>query len=146
MAIRGFYLDLAQWALDDPARWGPWAVPCPVRSSNIQYKKQKSRTKAPMDARTRERLPVMPALAASVDRERRDAAARLDAARTVPPGALFTAGGQTLLRARLTRTTQATRIWAEDPHSETPGLDRGRRQRLLGMGRRRGPAAHRHPA
>ena len=22
----GFYLDLAQWALDEPARWGPWAV------------------------------------------------------------------------------------------------------------------------
>ena len=115
MAIRGFYLDLAQWALDDPARWGPWAVPCPVRTSDIQYKKQKSRTKARMDARTRERLPVMPALAASVDRERRDAAARLDAARATPPGVLFTAGGQTLLRARLTRTTQTTRIWAEEP-------------------------------
>jgi hypothetical protein len=114
MAIRGFYLDLAQWALDDPARWGPWAVPCPVRGSDIQYK-QKSRTKARMDARTRERLPVMPALAASVDRERRDAAARLHAARTTPPGELFTAGGQTLLRARLTRTTQTTRIWAEEP-------------------------------
>jgi hypothetical protein len=26
--VRSFYLDLAQWALDDPARWGPWAVPC----------------------------------------------------------------------------------------------------------------------
>jgi len=117
MAIRGFYLDLAQWALDDPARWGPWAVPCPVRSSDIQYKKQKSRTKARMDARTRERLPVLPALAASVDRERRDTAARLHAARATPPGELFTAGGQTLLRARLTRTTQTTRIWAEDPGS-----------------------------
>jgi hypothetical protein len=103
MLIRGFYLDLAQWALDDPARWGPWAVPCPIRSSDIQYKKQKSRTKARMDARTRERLPVMPALAAAVDRERRDAAARLDAARTAQPGELFTAGGQTLRRAALTR-------------------------------------------
>ena len=71
MIIRAFYLDLAQWALDDPARWGPWAVPCPIRASDIQYKKQKSRTKARMDARTRERLPVLPALAAAVDRDRR---------------------------------------------------------------------------
>ena len=100
-AVRGFYLDLAQWALDEPARWGPWAVPCPIRGSDIQHKKQKSRTKARMDARTRERLPVLPALAAATDRGRKDAAARLDAARDTPPGEMFTAGGQTLRRARL---------------------------------------------
>ena len=29
--VRAFYLDLAQWAVDDPGRWGPWAVPCPIR-------------------------------------------------------------------------------------------------------------------
>src|ERR1022692_500762 len=29
--IRAFYLDLAQWAVEDPGRWGPWAVPCPIR-------------------------------------------------------------------------------------------------------------------
>jgi len=52
MTVRGFSLGLARRALDDPARWGPWAVPCPVRGSDIQYKKQKSRTKARMDART----------------------------------------------------------------------------------------------
>ena len=23
MTVRAFYLDLAQWALDEPARWGP---------------------------------------------------------------------------------------------------------------------------
>ena len=56
-------------------------MPCPVRGSDIQYKKQKSRTKARMDARTRERLPVLPALAAAADRDRKDTAARLDAAR-----------------------------------------------------------------
>jgi len=113
MAVRGFYLDLAQWALDDPARWGPWAVPCPIRTGDIQYKKQKSRTKARMDARTRERLPVMPALTAAVDRERRNAAVRLHAALATPPGEMFTAGGEEL---RLTRmVTSSPRTWAEDP-------------------------------
>ena len=57
ITVRAFYLDIAQWAADDPARWGPWAVPCPVRGSDIQQQKQKSRTKARMDQRTRERLP-----------------------------------------------------------------------------------------
>ena len=93
VTVRAFYLDLGQWALDEPARWGPWAVPCPIRGSDIQYKKQKSRTKARMDQRTRERLPVLPVLAAAVDRGRKDAAARLDAARATPPSELFTAGG-----------------------------------------------------
>jgi hypothetical protein len=115
VTVRAIYLDLGQWALDEPARWGPWAVPCPIRGSDIQYKKQKSRTKARMDQRTRERLPVLPALAAAADRGRTDAAARLDTARAVPPGELFTVGGQTLRRARLTRPSR--RIWAEDPGS-----------------------------
>ena len=29
--IRAFYLDLAQWAVDDPGRWAQWAVPCPIK-------------------------------------------------------------------------------------------------------------------
>ena len=114
-AVRGFYLDLAQWALDEPARRGPWAVPCPIRGSDIQHKKHQSRTKARMDQRTRERLPVLPALAAATGRGRKDAAARLDAARDTPPGEMFTAGGQTLRRARLARPSAPT--WAEDPGS-----------------------------
>ena len=117
VTVRAFYLDLGQWALDDPARWGPWAVPCPIRGSDIQYKNQKSRTKARMDQRTRERLPVLPVLTAAVGRGRKDAAARLDTARGTPPGELFTVGGQTLRRARLTRPSR--RIRAEEPGSGT---------------------------
>ena len=51
-----------------------------------------------MDARTRERLPVLPVLAAAVDRRRKDAAALLEAARQARPGQQFTAAGQTLTR------------------------------------------------
>jgi hypothetical protein len=58
--VRAFYLDLAQWAVDDPGRWGPWVAPCPVgRADTIQGKVQRHR-KSRMDARTRERLPVLP--------------------------------------------------------------------------------------
>ena len=27
--VRAFYLDIAQWAVEEPARWAPWAVPVP---------------------------------------------------------------------------------------------------------------------
>ena len=113
ITVRAFYLDLAQWALDDPARWGPWAVPCPVRSDDVQYRKMASRRKARMDQRTRERLPVMPALAAAAGRNRRDAAARLKAASEAEPGGTFTAAGVTMRRAVLHRPSP--RVWAEDP-------------------------------
>jgi hypothetical protein len=50
--VRAFYLDLAQWAIDDPARWGPWAAPCPTGpAETIQGNAQRHR-KSRMDART----------------------------------------------------------------------------------------------
>jgi integrase len=115
ITVRAFYLDLSQWALDDPARWGPWAFPCPVRADDVQYKKMTARRNARMDQRTRERLPVLPVLAAAVDRARRDTADRLDAAVQVQPGDLFTAGGVTLRRAPVRRLSPRT--WAEDPQA-----------------------------
>ena len=115
ITVRSFYLDLSQWALEDPGRWGPWAVPCPIRAGDVQYRKMASRRKARMDQRTRERLPALPALAAAVARNRQDAAAGLDAARTAQPGELFTAGGQTLRRAEVRRLSPRT--WAEDPQT-----------------------------
>jgi hypothetical protein len=115
ITVRAFYLDLSQWALDAPARWGPWAVPCPVRADDVQYGKMVSRRKARMDQRTRERLPVMPALAAAADQGRRDAAARLEAAAATEPGELFNVGGLTLRRAAVRRPS--SRAWGEDPQT-----------------------------
>ena len=64
--VRAFYLDIAQWAAEDPARWGKWAVRCPIRARTMQSRKERSHRKSRMDQRTRERLPAVPALAASV--------------------------------------------------------------------------------
>jgi integrase len=115
ITVRSFYLDLSQWALDDPSRWGPWAVPCPIRANDVQHQKMTSRRKARMDQRTRERLPVLPALAAAVARTRQETAARLMAARDAEPGELFTAGGVTLRRAQVRR--KSPRVWTEDPQT-----------------------------
>ena len=112
-AVRAFYLDIAQWALDDPARWGPWAAPCPVRREDISTAKQDARRKSRMDQRTRERLPVLPALAAAAARNRETAAGLLATAAATEPGSLFTSGTVTL-RRHMTKTP-ASRVWAEDP-------------------------------
>jgi hypothetical protein len=111
-AVRAFYLDIAQWAAEDPARWGQWAAPCPVRASDVQSRKERSHRKSRMDQRTRERLPAVPALTAAAARARSDAAALLHAARAARPGQQFTAAGQTLCLVPLTKPSQRT--WAED--------------------------------
>jgi hypothetical protein len=113
-AVRAFYLDIAHWAADDPARWGPWAVSCPVKTGDIPHRKEAARRKSRMDARTRERLPVLPALAAAVDSARTTAAALLAAAAATSPGELFTAAGHTLRRVATTRA-HTSKVWAEDP-------------------------------
>jgi hypothetical protein len=76
-----------------------------------------------MDQRTRERLPVLPALIAWVEAERVRTAELLAAAGVAQPGELFTAAaGQTLRRTAM--STQTTgRIWAEP-------ADGGRRRDL----------------
>jgi Phage integrase family len=113
-AVRAFYLDLAEWADDDPARWGPWAVRCPVSASDVSHKKERSQRKSRMDHRTRERLPVLPILTTWVDTERHQAAEVLAAAQSTAAGALFSAAGVHLRRSVM-KTTTTGRIWAEDP-------------------------------
>ena len=111
--VRAFYLDLAQWAVDDPARWAQWAVPCPVgRAETIQGKIQRHR-KSRMDARTRERLPVLPILVRSTAQQHADAQALLHAACGTRPGDTFTAAGAVLVRS--VTTASAVSVWADDP-------------------------------
>lgn len=111
--VRAFYLDLAQWAVDDPARWGPWAVPCPIGpAETIQGKAQRHR-KSRMDARTRERLPVLPILVRSAAQQHADARALLQAARDTRPGDAITAPGTVLFRPAAASTT--VNVWAGDP-------------------------------
>jgi len=112
--VRAFYLDIAQWALDDPSRWAQWAVPCPVRPQEITSRKTAQHRKSRMDARTRERLPVLPALASAIGRQRKDAAALLGAARQAQPGQEFTAAGRTLVRLPV-RSGSPLKVWARDP-------------------------------
>ncbi|MER7469004.1 site-specific integrase [Streptomyces sp. NPDC097981] len=103
--VRAFYLDLAQWALEEPSRWGPWVAPCPVKPAEISYRKHVTRRKARMDQRTRERLPVLPSLVKTASDELKKAQARLGAVRAAAPGAAFTVLGETYIKVKGTRYT-----------------------------------------
>jgi len=113
-AVRAFYLDVSHWALEDPARWGPWAVPCPIRPDELTRRKAVRRRKARMDDRTRQRLPVLPVLVAAATQWRNDAYSLLSAGRLAAPGEEFTAAGRTLLRCLRPHAAPGN-VWAEDP-------------------------------
>lgn len=112
--VRAFYLDLAQWALEDPARWAQWVAPCPIGEEEINQRKAARHRKSRMDARTRERLPVLPVLVRTVDQRRKNAEELLHAAAKTHPGHSFTAAEQTLTRSIITRPA-GDKTWAEDP-------------------------------
>ncbi|MGW3654694.1 hypothetical protein ACWD6R_02780 [Streptomyces sp. NPDC005151] len=122
MRGRAFYLDIAQWAAEEPARWGPWSVPCPIRDDEIHKAKERKRRKARMDQRTRERLPVLPVLTSTADRRRRAAADLLQAAKNTEPGALIPGTDGALRRAFVSKAAGHL-TWGEETSS-------GRRRNL----------------
>jgi len=142
--LRACYLDIAQWAMEEPAQWGPWAAPCPIRAEEMSPTKPHRRRKSRMDQRTRERLPVLPGLVTVVNTQRRTAADLLAAAQAAPPGEVFYAAGHTLRRTQLARPADAAKTWAQGPRHRHPPRPHPRRTpSVLGLGRRRGAAAHR---
>ncbi|MET7931448.1 site-specific integrase, partial [Streptomyces sp. NPDC005349] len=100
IAVRAFYLDIASWAGEEPGRWGPWVVPCPIKVAETADRKRLTRTKARMDQRTRERLPLLETFARAAAERHRVASAQLQTASSVPPGDRFTLDGAPYTRGR----------------------------------------------
>ncbi|WIN00039.1 site-specific integrase [Actinoplanes oblitus] len=70
MRVRAFYLDLQEWALEDPS-WAPFAAPSPIRKSDTEgYAKVKKSATAEMHQRIRDRLPHLPLLVQAAERNR----------------------------------------------------------------------------
>jgi len=107
MGVRAFYLDISQWAIDEPTRWGPWVAPSPVDASDVLLKKTVTRRKARMDQRTRERLPALPALARFAKQHLDDARTTLEALQATPLESRFTVLGTTYTRSRIAASTRA---------------------------------------
>ena len=113
LRVRAFYLDIAQWATEEPARWAQWAVPGPVSDAEISRAKDRRRRKARMDQRTRERLPVLPVLTRTAAERKTAAASRLQAAGKTPPGEIIPGTAGTLRRA-VAPKANGRHVWAED--------------------------------
>ncbi|MHB8341187.1 MAG: tyrosine-type recombinase/integrase [Mycobacteriales bacterium] len=107
--VRAFYLDLAHWAIDEPQRWGRWVAPSPVGEEEGIRRKATLARKSRMDARTRSRLPALPALVRAVDARRCATAALLDAGRQARPGDTFSHEGSTFVRR-----ARADGVWVDD--------------------------------
>jgi integrase len=113
LRVRAFYLDIAQWAIDDPARWGPWAAPCPISDAEIHRAKDRTHRKARMDQRTRERLPVLPVLMRTANERRIVSAQRLQTAQNTEAAALIPGTDPALRRAVVPKAI-GRHVWAEE--------------------------------
>lgn len=125
MRVRAFYLDIQQWALEDPS-WAPFAVPSPVRKADTEgYAKFKKGVTAAMHQRIRERLPQLPVLLDAAERNRKHQQALLAAAEATPLGETFEHDGVAFRRsAPKTATHRSLRqrgpehVWATDLSSD----------------------------
>jgi site-specific recombinase XerD len=112
--VRAFYLDIAEWALEDPA-WVAWAAPIPIRKADTSGQaKYKRKVTAEMHQRVRERLPHLPTLVACAERHRHEQAAFLAATLAAPAGTEFGHTGRHYRRVVLKHSTRdATRYAAK---------------------------------
>lgn len=88
-----------------------------MNATDVSHKKARLARKSRTDQRTRERLPVLPALVSWVQSERERTGKVLAATKAAKPGKLFTAAGRTLRRSVMTVPGSA-RIWAEPPDGD----------------------------
>lgn len=94
-AVRAFYLDISQWALED-AFWAQWAAPSPITYAETKgYLKHRRATTATIQQRTRELAPVLPRLVEAAEQELRAAEASLGAAIAAGAGNTIELDGET---------------------------------------------------
>lgn len=98
--VRAFYLDLQEWATEDPS-WVPWVAPSPVRRGETDgMSKAQRKTTAVMHQRVRERLPLLPDLVAAIEQHHSITQALLAAGSNAVMNAVFEFNGVTYQRVR----------------------------------------------
>lgn len=98
--VRAFYLDIQEWALEDPS-WAQWAAPSPVRPRDqAGQAKVKRATTARIHQRVRERLPKLPVLVETAERHKAEQQELLAVASAVDVGEQFDFHGTTYRRTQ----------------------------------------------
>ena len=121
--IRALYLDIAQWAMEEPGRWAQWAVPSPVADAEINWAKERRRRKARMDARTRERLPVLPVLTRTAADRKNATARHLQAAIATLPGEIVEGSRRDAAQGRDAHGQRQARMGRGHRHRQAPQPD-----------------------
>jgi integrase len=118
--VRAFYLDIQEWAQEDPS-WVPWAAPSPVRKADTAGQAKRKRAQQSWShQRIRERLPHLPLLVANTERHRDDQAELLAKVTAASVGDLIEHGGRTYRRvisqtaARDPDRCPPPQAWVED--------------------------------
>lgn len=131
-ALRSFYLDIAEWSLQDPKRWGRWAAPCPVQAYELKGRRKAILgVTARMHARTRSLAPLLPELTRSARQWMNETEELLCAARSAEIGGdEFTANGNPYRRLGFKGHTSKAlgagpKIRAEELFGERRVLDVG---------------------
>ncbi|MFV8141829.1 tyrosine-type recombinase/integrase [Mycolicibacterium senegalense] len=90
LTVRCFYLDLRDWAINDPSLV-QWVVPSPITNADVAgTAKRKLSRQARIHQRIRERVPLVPKMLARLEKERRESEQMLHLAEETPVGATFT--------------------------------------------------------
>jgi len=97
-AVRGFYLDIQEWARQD-AYWAGWAAPCPVRRREVAgHGKHVRNVQAEIHQRIRERLMHLSTLVAVAEDQLADRTQLLTSARATAIDKTFVHAGVTYRR------------------------------------------------
>lgn len=109
MAVRALYLDLQSWAAIEPERWARWTAPCPIPpAATSGYARVRRRQSERIADRTRERQPMLPAMIAHVERERRKTRELLTRGDSAAIGETFEHGGTKFTRVAFDRDHKNT--------------------------------------
>ena len=91
--VRAFYLDMAQWALQD-SYWAQWAAASPITREEVSgYAKARRVATARTQQRTRQIAPILPQLIAQAHKDRRDSDQLLQEATAAGDGATVSVDG-----------------------------------------------------
>jgi len=117
MSVRGFYLDLQHWAHGEPERWAYWAVPCPIRQTDVKQRSltETRRASERVAERTRQRQPLLGLLMNHVDERHQHATDLLAAALAVAPGEEFSHAGRRYQRTTTNYDRRLERITGISP-------------------------------
>lgn len=98
LMVRCLYLDLRDWALNDPSL-AQWVVASPVTKADLAGRaKRKLANQARIHQRIRERVPLVPLTLARLEQERRETEQMLKLATQTPANGSFTFGERTFQR------------------------------------------------